>query len=283
MILAAVVGIGCSRMFKYRLSFFPENDFALYRSIRMKLRRLKFRAGYVSWLAGVYLQACCLVLAFTVPASSHAQVPPSLAERAAYTGLHAAAWSGDAEQIGKLLAQAADRTRLLESRDARERTALHVAAFASKPAAMKALVAAGANPNALEADRYDVLTIAAVANDLEVLKTALALGCKPDNITSRYDGTALIAAAHLGHHESVELLIKAGAPVNHVNNLGWNALIESVALGDGGLRHQKTMSLLLDGGADVQRTDRQGARPLALARALGYSAMVRMLEAAERK
>jgi uncharacterized protein len=212
-----------------------------------------------------------------------AQVPPSPAERAAYTGLHAAAGTGDVLLIKKLLAQMADTKQAVDARDSYDRTPLHVAAYASKPDAMRALIEAGANSNALERDRYDIVTIAAVANDLEVLKTALAQGGKPDNITSRYDGTALIAAAHLGHHESVEVLIKAGAPINHVNNLGWNALIESVALGDGGERHQKTMALLLAAGADVQRADYQGARLIALARALGYGAMVRMLEAAERR
>ena len=49
--------------------------------------------------------------------------------------------------------------------------------------------------NALDGQAYDVVTIAAVANDLPTLKTALDLGCSAKNITSRYDGTALIAAA----------------------------------------------------------------------------------------
>jgi hypothetical protein len=53
---------------------------------------------------------------------------------------------------------------------------------------MRALVAAGANPNALENDRYDIVTIAAVANDLPTLKLSLELGGSARNITSRYDG-----------------------------------------------------------------------------------------------
>ena len=84
---------------------------------------------------------------------------------------------------------------------------------------------AGANPNALERDRYDIVTIAAVANDVATLALALGLGASAKNVTSRYDGTALIAAAHLGHVEVVRLLIRAGAPLDHVNNLGWTALI----------------------------------------------------------
>lgn len=55
-----------------------------------------------------------------------------------------------------------------------------------------------------------MLTIAAVANDPTLVALALALGNRADLITSPYEGTALIAAAHLGHHEVVRLLAKAG-------------------------------------------------------------------------
>ena len=131
-------------------------------------------------------------------------------------------------------------------------------------------LAAGADPNALEADRYDIVTIAAVANDLPTLQVALELGGNPKNVTSRYDGTALIAAAHLGHVEIVRELIRAGAPLDHVNNLGWTALIESIVLGDGGPRHTATLAALIDAGANVNLADRSGATPLQLARGRGY-------------
>ena len=106
--------------------------------------------------------------------------------------------------------------------------------------AARALLRLGANPNALEIDRYDIVTIAAVANDLEMLKIALDGGASAKTITSRYDGTALIAAAHLGHVEAVKMLIAAKAPLNHVNNLGWTALMEAIVLGNGGANHTAT-------------------------------------------
>ena len=56
------------------------------------------------------------------------------------------------------------------------RTPLHVAADGGHYQVMRALVAVCANPNALENDRYDVVTIAAVADDVATLKVALALG-----------------------------------------------------------------------------------------------------------
>ena len=122
--------------------------------------------------------------------------------------------------------------------------------------AARALLKLGANANALEIDRYDIVTIAAVANDLEMLKLALDGGASARNITSRYDGTALIAAAHLGHAEVVQMLIAAKAPLNHVNNLGWTALMESIVLGNGGKNHTDTLQ-----GAGRRRRRRQHRRP----------------------
>ena len=120
--------------------------------------------------------------------------------------------------------------------------------------------------NAFEGDAYDVITIAAVANDVEMVRLALSLGGNPGNITSPYDGTALIAAAHLGHFKVVTALIEAGAPLDHINNLGWTALIEAVVLGDGGPRHVKTTRALIEAGADITISDRQGITPLAHAK-----------------
>lgn len=203
-----------------------------------------------------------------------AQVAPSAAETAAYQGLHAAAHAGDAGRIGELAAAGAD----LEARDGNGRTPVHVAAFASHEEALAALATAGADMNALDDDAYDAVTIAAVANDTGMLAAALTAGNRPGNITSRYVGTALIAAAHLGHHEVVRMLIDAGAPLDHVNNLGWTASIEAVVLGDGGENHQKTLRHLVGAGADISIADRSGSTPLDLARARGYEALVAILE-----
>ena len=206
-------------------------------------------------------------------AASHAQVPPTAGEKSAYAGLFAAAARGDAEGIKRLVARGA-RT---DVRDGHNRTPLHVAAYGRHHEAMRALVAAGAAPNALEGDRYDIVTIAAVADDVPTLKVALELGCSAKNITSRYDGTALIAAAHLGHAEVVRTLIAAGAPLDHVNNLGWTALIESIVLGDGGARHTATLEALVRAGANVNLADRGGTSPLKLAQARDYREMTAIL------
>jgi uncharacterized protein len=219
----------------------------------------------------VVMAALLLATGTTLPVA--AQVAPRQAEVAAFGALHAAAHRGDMAALRKALQAGAD----VNGRDAYGRTPLHVATFARQREAVKALAGAGADLGALESDRYDAVTIAAVADDEETLRVLLALGASAKLITSRYDGTALIAAAHLGHDGVVRQLIKAGAPLDHVNNLHWTALIEAVVLGDGGPRHQATLQALLKAGADMQLADRSGATPLQLARSRGYAAMVKML------
>lgn len=200
-----------------------------------------------------------------------AQVAPSSAELSAYVGLHHAAARGDLAAIATASAE-------LNARDAMGRTPFHVAAYQKQREAMAVLVKRGADANAYDNQAYDAVTIAAVADDVDTLKAALALGNKASNITSPYDGTALIAAAHLGHDEVVRTLIEAGAPLDHVNNLGWTALIEAVILGDGGPRHQKTVEHLVKAGADRSIADRNGRTPLDHARERGYAEIVKLLE-----
>ncbi|NDP62772.1 MAG: ankyrin repeat domain-containing protein [Polaromonas sp.] len=220
--------------------------------------------------------AIAIGMAATAGGPALAQVAPTAAEAAAYTGLHAAAQKGDVAKIDRLAAANAD----LNARDGNGRTPLHVAVFAGQREAIKALVKRGADLHLLDKDRYDGVTIAAVANDEETLRVLLAQGASAKLVTSRYDGTALIAAAHLGHAGVVEQLIAAGAPLDHVNNLHWTAAIEAVVLGNGGVRHQQTLRALINAGANLQLTDREGNTPLQLARSRRYQDMVDLLERA---
>jgi len=218
-----------------------------------------------------------LLACLAVPGSQpRAQVAPTVDEAARYAGLHQAAHRGDLATIARLAATRAD----VNARDGHGRTPLHVATFARQREAIVALARAGADLAALDSDRYDAVTIAAVADDEVSLATLLAQGASAKVTTSRYDGTALIAAAHLGHDGVVRQLIAAGAPLDHVNNLHWTALIESIVLGSGGPRHVATLRALVEAGASVRLADRDGRTPLALAKARDYAEMIRILEAA---
>ena len=220
-----------------------------------------------------------LLVALVTALPAFAQIAPTEAELRAYSGLHAAAARGDIAEIERRIGANENR----EAVDSRQRTPLHVAVYLKRHDAARALIRLGADPNKLEADRYDIITIAAVANDVPMLRIAIEGGGNPKAVTSRYDGTALIAAAHLGHAEVVRMLIAAKAPLDHVNNLKWTALIESIVLGDGGKNHTETLRALVEAGADVNIPDGSGATPLKLAKGRGYREMVAILEKAGAK
>lgn len=220
------------------------------------------------------LIAAGLLLFATLP--SGAQTPPTGQEVAAYTGLHAAVVVGSAAEIERLVREGAD----INQRDGFGRTPLMVAAYRRDIAVARVLIELGANVNSLEHQSYDVITIAAVQNDPEMLNLAIESGGNARAITSPYGGTALIAAAHLGHVEAVEALIAARAPLDHVNRLGMTALIEAIVLGDGGKRHQTVVAALVAAGADVNVANTQGTRPFALAVDKGFTDIARILEQA---
>ncbi len=214
-----------------------------------------------------------IILCLCLTSPAQAQTPPSAAEIAGYDGLHRAAQDGDIPAIRLHAVSGVD----VNARDPSGRTPTHVAAFASNDDALIALAAAGADMNALEDGVYDVLTIAAVANDPQMVSLALDLGNQPDLVTSVYDGTALIAAAHLGHHDVVRRLIEGGAPLDHVNNLGLTALI--VILGDGGPDHVRTVEYLVEAGADLSISDRDGVSVLQHAEGRHYRAIAEIIAA----
>jgi len=144
-------------------------------------------------------------------------------------------------------------------------------------------------PSATEYAAYTGLHAAAAKGNIAAIgrpganKTKLNDREAYGQTTSRYDGTALIAAAHLGHAEVVRMLIKAGAPLDHVNNLNWTALIEPIVLGDGGPNHIACQKALVHAGADVNIAGGNGVSPLQLVQHHGLDETVRILKAAGAK
>ncbi|MGO4202811.1 ankyrin repeat domain-containing protein [Rhodococcus sp. TAF43] len=97
--------------------------------------------------------------------------------------------------------------------------------------------------------------------------------------TNRFGGTALIPASEYGHVETVRTLIRAGVPVNHVNDPGWTALHEAIVYGDGSARYLDVVSQLLDAGADPSIRDARGRTPLQNAQSRGQPDIVAVLTA----
>jgi ankyrin repeat protein len=221
----------------------------------------------------------CLGVAAALACSTivlQAQQAPTERDLAIYAGLHAAAASGEVAEIEKLIADGENPN----IQDANSRTPLLVAAYRKHYAAVEALLKHGANANARDMQGFDVLTLAAVNNDMQLLKLALAGGADPGRVTGPLDGTALISAAHLGNVEIVRALIDAKAPLDHVNRMGWTALIIAVMLGNNSKGHIETVDLLVKAGADTEIKDRQGMTALGHARARGYQDMITILQTA---
>ncbi len=190
--------------------------------------------------------------------------------------LLAASAAGDAVAIRAALADGADP----DARDAEQTPALMLATRARAVDAVRALVDAEAEVDAQDADRFNPFLYAGAEGLLEILGLVNEAGADP-SITNRYGGVALIPASERGHVEVVRyLLSQTDVDVDHVNGLGWTALLEAILLSDGGPRHQEIVALLIDNGADVDLADGDGVRPLAHAQARGQSEIVALLLAA---
>ncbi len=138
------------------------------------------------------------------------------------------------------------------------------------------LVALGADPDALD-DRHDTpWLVTGVTGSVPMLEALLP--AEPDlTIRNRFGGVSVIPAAERGHVEYVRRVVQTGIDVNHVNNLGWTALLEAVVYGDGGQRYQEIVRVLLDAGANPAIEDAKGRTALDHARARGHVDIARML------
>jgi ankyrin repeat protein len=183
---------------------------------------------------------------------------------------------GDRDGIRRALADGADP----DARDADGTPAVMVAAIARQTEALRLLLEAEADVDAQDASLDNPFQYAGREGLLDILRLANEAGADP-TITNRYGGVAVIPASERGHVEVVRyLLTETDVEVDHVNKLGWTALLEAILLSDGGPRHQEIVALLIEAGADVDLADGEGVRPLAHARTRGQGEIVELLERA---
>ncbi|MGN9793030.1 ankyrin repeat domain-containing protein [Streptomyces sp. OZ13] len=188
--------------------------------------------------------------------------------------LDAAAF-GDVDAVRAALAAGAET----EARDPHQRTPLLLAALHDHVAAAEALVAAGADPDAQD-DRDDSPWLVTGVTGSVAMMRAL-LPAHPDlKVTNRFGGISLIPAAERGHVDYVRVLLReTDIDVDHVNRLGWTALLEAVILGDGGRAHQEIVELLITAGATPNLPDGDGSTALEHAERRGFQDIAGLLRA----
>lgn len=171
----------------------------------------------------------------------------------------------------------------VEARDEINRTLLLIATYNDNVEIAQLLLDAGANVNSQDNIKDSPFLYAGAQGKLELVK--LFLNYNPNfNIYNRFGGTALIPAAEKGHPEVVKLLANIPEyPINHVNNLGWTALMEAIVLGSGGAVHTLIVQELVDAGADINITDSDGISALTHAKNRGFTDIVKILESVDNK
>ena len=140
------------------------------------------------------------------------------------------------------------------------------------------LVKYGADVNQQAINLDSPFLYAGATGQTELLKVFLDHGARFD-IFNRYNGSALIPACERGHIDTVKLLANTkNYPIDHVNKLGWTALMEAVILGDGSKKYQQIVKILKDAGARMDIPDFDGITPLQHAKSRGYNEIVSLIK-----
>ncbi|QWG52650.1 ankyrin repeat domain-containing protein [Bacillus mycoides] len=161
--------------------------------------------------------------------------------------------------------------------DNKGRTSLMIATYKNDVKTAKALIDAGADVNIQDDMKNNPFLYAGAEGYLDILKLTIDAGADP-TLTNRYGGTALIPASEHGYIDVIkELLTRTNIDVNHINNLGWTALMEAIVLSNGDEAQQQVIRLLIEHGADVNIPDNDGITPLQHARTHNFEEIEKIL------
>jgi ankyrin repeat protein len=155
---------------------------------------------------------------------------------------------------------------------------LLLAATADHAAVARLLVDLGADPDALDGRHDSAWLVTGVTGSVEMARIIAA--AKPDyGLLNRFGGTSLIPASERGHADYVAWVVEhTPMKIDHVNDLGWTALLEAVILGEGSTRWQRIVRTLIDAGADASIADKDGVTPLQHARNRGHTEVARIIQ-----
>ncbi|MGN0065307.1 MAG: ankyrin repeat domain-containing protein [Nocardioides sp.] len=185
-----------------------------------------------------------------------------------------AARAGDADLTARALASGGET----ETRDAERRTPLLLAVTHDHVEVARLLLGAGADPDAVDGQQDTPWLVTGVTGSVPMARLLHAYD--PDlTARNRFGGTSLIPASERGHVAYVRWVVRhTEMDLDHVNDLGWTALLEAVVLGRGTEPWQRIVRLLLDAGASPTIADHDGVTPLEHARSRGYDEIAALLE-----
>ena len=188
----------------------------------------------LKWVAGVLATVVSGVAVFWLTEGVKSSPPTPIARTsqecsdAAPESMLQASMSGELSRIQSLLRCGADPNaravwqQELPDNDLMELTAtpLHAASWNKQTGVVQVLLEAGANVDALDEWGFSPLMTAAEVGAVDIVSFLINAGADVDLIASCLecgDETALILAAHYGHSDVVELLVRSDANVNHRN------------------------------------------------------------------
>lgn len=138
----------------------------------------------------------------------------------------------------------------------------------------KLLVKYGADVNQQAENMDSPFLYAGASGQTELVQLFLDNGARFD-LFNRYNGSALIPACERGHVETVRMLANTkDYPIDHINRLGWTALMEAILLGDGSTPYQQIVQILKNAGAKMDLPDHDGMTPLQHAQKKGFKEIV---------
>ena len=180
----------------------------------------------------------------------------------------------DLSSVEEALKNGAD----VDTTDSQKRSLLLLATMKKQKEMAALLVKYGADVNQQAENLDSPFLYAGATGQTELLKLFLNNGARFD-VFNRYNGSALIPACERGHVETVQLLANTkNYPIDHVNRLGWTALMEAVILGDGSENYQQIVKILKEAGAKMDIPDNEGITPFEHARSRGFEEIVILLK-----
>jgi ankyrin repeat protein len=180
-------------------------------------------------------------------------------------GLYLAVQRGDLDQIERHLFWGSDINRP----DVDGRMPLHVAAEKGRWPVAKLLIKNGADINALDRDGHSPVYTALMAGRTQVVQHMVKMGAS-------IDADELLAEAvrnGVADRDVVELMLQQGADINQLTREGETPLILAIRK-----EERLLVKRLVLYGADVNKPGTSGDLPLNIAKTLGNSSIIRLLQ-----